>query len=187
MGLKEKIKEDNQKMQEEVFFNVILQTKTKPPICVKQNDKYFLTDEAGLMEIIMSNYNGTGLPSPEEFDGLVDFVVFNGHIKYEFGGVNFTPSLVSNKPSQAVMFDKETHMFISECEITDISESVPSGDHYETSDYLIYSTNRRMLQELPEDKLIDTEFCPATGDEVFIDGKWWNEYINNNNEYFYGR
>ena len=50
----------------------------------------------------------------------------------------------------------------------------------------------RDLNEMPFDKMFHlddgmSELCHATGKEVFIDGEWWNEYLDHNGEYHYGR
>ena len=51
--------------------------------------------------------------------------------------------------------------------------------------------NRRELETMPYDHRFNTisgeELCHATGDEVLIDGQWWNEYIDSTGEYHYGR
>lgn len=50
---------------------------------------------------------------------------------------------------------------------------------------------RQLLDEMPFDKVFDVdgreELCHATGDEVLIDGTWWNEYVDSTGEYQYGR
>lgn len=46
---------------------------------------------------------------------------------------------------------------------------------------------RRELDEMPFDKRFDNELCHATGYEVNIDNEWWNEYIDSEGEYHYGR
>lgn len=49
----------------------------------------------------------------------------------------------------------------------------------------------RELEEMPFDKAFDvdgnSELCHATGMEVQINGEWWNEYIDSNGEFHYGR
>lgn len=46
---------------------------------------------------------------------------------------------------------------------------------------------RRTLVEMPFDMRFDYELCHATGYEAFIDGQWWNEYIDRDGFYHYGR
>ena len=52
----------------------------------------------------------------------------------------------------------------------------------------------RELNYMPYDKMFDTnegneELCHATGIEVLdpSNGEWWNEYVDSNGEYHYGR
>ena len=50
----------------------------------------------------------------------------------------------------------------------------------------------RSLESMPFDKAFVTdngteELCHATGYEVFIDGEWWNEYLDGYGNYHYGR
>jgi len=40
---------------------------------------------------------------------------------------------------------------------------------------------------MPFDKRFDNELCHATGYEVLIDGEWWDEYVDGEGEYHYGR
>ena len=51
---------------------------------------------------------------------------------------------------------------------------------------------REELGYMPFDKVFVTEngneeSCHATGYEVFIDGEWWNEYVDRDGNYHYGR
>lgn len=51
---------------------------------------------------------------------------------------------------------------------------------------------REELDYMPFDKVFEIEegveeLCHATGYEVFIDGEWWNEYIDRDGYYHYGR
>lgn len=50
---------------------------------------------------------------------------------------------------------------------------------------------RRELEEMPYDMRFDvdgnSELCHATGYEVFDGEEWWNEFIDSNGEYQYGR
>lgn len=52
-------------------------------------------------------------------------------------------------------------------------------------------TLTRDLDTMPFDRAFDVngneELCHATGVEVFINGEWWNEYIDSNEDYHYGR
>lgn len=49
----------------------------------------------------------------------------------------------------------------------------------------------RELEEIPFDKVFSTErgeeLCHSTGLEVFMDCEWWNEYIDSEGEFHYGR
>lgn len=49
----------------------------------------------------------------------------------------------------------------------------------------------RKLEEMPFDKAFDVngsaELCHATGLEVFLEGEWWNEYIDSEGDLHYGR
>ena len=47
--------------------------------------------------------------------------------------------------------------------------------------------DRRELEEMPFDKEFNGELCHATGDEVLIDGEWWNEYETPDGDLVYGR
>lgn len=51
--------------------------------------------------------------------------------------------------------------------------------------------DQRELAVMPFDKTFDAdgneELCHATGMEVLIDGQWWNEYVDSNDELHYGR
>lgn len=51
--------------------------------------------------------------------------------------------------------------------------------------------NTRTLETMPFDKVFDVngneELCHATGVEVLINGEWWNEYVDSNEDYHYGR
>lgn len=47
--------------------------------------------------------------------------------------------------------------------------------------------DRRELEEMPFDKEFDGKLCHATGDEVLIDGEWWNEYETPDGDLVYGR
>lgn len=51
---------------------------------------------------------------------------------------------------------------------------------------------RRELDRMPCDHGFwvsedDYEMCHATGDEVVWDGEWWNEYVDSNGDFHYGR
>ena len=51
---------------------------------------------------------------------------------------------------------------------------------------------RRELDRMPCDKGFWTsedtfEVCHATGDEVIWGGEWWNEYVDRDGEFHYGR
>ena len=53
---------------------------------------------------------------------------------------------------------------------------------------------RRRLDFMPFDKVFETkngseELCHATGDEVRFDGdmEWWNEYVDTDGNFHYGR
>lgn len=46
---------------------------------------------------------------------------------------------------------------------------------------------KRKLKYMPFDKVFDGINCHATGYEVFIDGEWWNEYEDEDNNLYYGR
>lgn len=51
---------------------------------------------------------------------------------------------------------------------------------------------REELEVMPFDKAFEIEegveeLCHATGYEVFINGEWWNEYIDRDGYYHYGR
>lgn len=51
---------------------------------------------------------------------------------------------------------------------------------------------RRLLEEMPFDKVFDGEFCHATGDEVCLgDPKnpadWWEEFEDSEGNLHYGR
>lgn len=54
-----------------------------------------------------------------------------------------------------------------------------------------YKNHARELSEMPYDKAFivggNEELCHATGYEVFIENEWWNEYMDSNGEYHYGR
>ena len=49
----------------------------------------------------------------------------------------------------------------------------------------------RKLDQMPYDKVFDVngneELCHATGWELYEGGEWWNEYIDSNGDYHYGR
>ena len=50
---------------------------------------------------------------------------------------------------------------------------------------------QRELEKMPFDKVFyvdgQEELCHATGYEVMIDGVWWNEYVDSNDQTHYGR
>ena len=51
---------------------------------------------------------------------------------------------------------------------------------------------RMSLLDVPFDKRFylangRDELCHATGDAVKIHGEWWNEYVDSNGDYHYGR
>ena len=50
---------------------------------------------------------------------------------------------------------------------------------------------RERLDTMPYDKVFfvdgSEESCHATGYEVFVDGEWWNEYIDSTGYCHYGR
>ena len=50
---------------------------------------------------------------------------------------------------------------------------------------------RRELESMPFDKVFDVngnqENCHGTGYEVNIDNEWWDEYVDSEGEYHYGR
>ena len=51
--------------------------------------------------------------------------------------------------------------------------------------------DKRQLPIMPPDKAFEVngneELCHATGYEILENGEWWNEYIDSNGEYHYGR
>lgn len=50
---------------------------------------------------------------------------------------------------------------------------------------------RRELEEMPFDKRFDvdgnSELCHATGYEVFDGEEWWDEFVDSNGDFQYGR
>lgn len=46
---------------------------------------------------------------------------------------------------------------------------------------------RERLETMPFDARFNGELCHATGDEVFRNGEWWNEYMDRDGELHYGR
>lgn len=62
--------------------------------------------------------------------------------------------------------------------------SLEDGEYCE---YHVAIPERRTLNEMPFDKEFDGELCHATGDEVLIDGEYWNEYVSNDGTTRYGR
>lgn len=49
---------------------------------------------------------------------------------------------------------------------------------------------RRELESMPFDRVFYTsngrELCHATGFEVFLDGRWWDEFVGSDGEFYYG-
>lgn len=49
----------------------------------------------------------------------------------------------------------------------------------------------RELNNMPFDKVFEVdgknEMCHATGNEVYISGRWWNEYSDSNGDLHYGQ
>lgn len=54
-----------------------------------------------------------------------------------------------------------------------------------------YEGIERELDEIPFDVRFPTgrgeELCHSTGIEVFLNGEWWNEYVDSEGEFHYGR
>ena len=46
---------------------------------------------------------------------------------------------------------------------------------------------RRELDSMPYDKEYNGRLIHATGDEVMLDGEWWDEYQDEQGNLFYGR
>ena len=53
------------------------------------------------------------------------------------------------------------------------------------------SQSRRRLEKMPFDKRFDvdgnSELCHATGYEVFDGEDWWDEFVDSNGDFQYGR
>lgn len=54
-----------------------------------------------------------------------------------------------------------------------------------------FKKSRRRLEEMPFDKRFDvdenSELCHATGYDVFDGEDWWNEFVDSNRDFQYGR
>ena len=50
---------------------------------------------------------------------------------------------------------------------------------------------RRTLEYMPFDKMFNVdgneELCHSTGEEVYLNGEWWNEYVSTDGGTHYGR
>ena len=55
----------------------------------------------------------------------------------------------------------------------------------------MYISKQRELEKMPYDKVFYVDgqqvLCHATGYEVLIDGEWWNEYVDPDDQLHYGR
>lgn len=54
-----------------------------------------------------------------------------------------------------------------------------------------FEKSRRRLEKMPFDKRFDvndnSELCHATGYEVFDSEDWWDEFVDSNGDFQYGR
>ena len=54
-----------------------------------------------------------------------------------------------------------------------------------------FEKSRRRLEKMPFDKHFDvngnSELCHATGYEVFDSEDWWDEFVDSNGDFQYGR